>query len=211
MCLANADVDRFVFEGPYHLEIGSRLIPEARWFGWRPKRARRYLARSAPCSMARSLRSSTRRTNAASMNTVGKLPFEVWRQARVDGVIRNLSRWDRSDGPPHRGSGSCTDRGDRRAIQRAGLRLWGARSVGRRRPNSSSGPKGLRYERTRDWRTHVDHDRAAACRALRASRRSSTGVAAMPCTTIDIRIVITATAHTWLARGKVSSFTAWAR
>lgn len=82
-------VDYIDFEGRTWLEWGYRLIPECRGHGYATEASRVLLAK-AHQTYAGELLAIIAPENRASQNVCRKLGFTFWKQAPVDGDIRNL-------------------------------------------------------------------------------------------------------------------------
>ena len=82
-------VDYIDLEGRIWLEWGYRLIPERRGIGYATEASQALLAR-AQQSYRGELLAIIASENLASQNVAGKLGFRFWRQAPVDGDLRNL-------------------------------------------------------------------------------------------------------------------------
>jgi RimJ/RimL family protein N-acetyltransferase len=93
-----AGVDWFDLGGTREFEFGYRLVPEARGVGYATEAglALLDLARSVFDGMIYALIDEQ---NAASISTITKLGFTYWKQDLIDGVLRNLYRWDRNSTP----------------------------------------------------------------------------------------------------------------
>jgi RimJ/RimL family protein N-acetyltransferase len=83
-------VDRIGFEGRAWLEWGYRLVPECRGLGYATE-ASRALLDQARQTYAGELLAIIAPENLASQNVARKLGFTFWKQATVDGDLRNLS------------------------------------------------------------------------------------------------------------------------
>lgn len=84
-----AGVDWFAFEGARRLELGYRLVPSARGKGYATEAGGALLALAAETYRGE-LYAIIHPSNGASINTAGKLGFTFWKQASVDGQVRNL-------------------------------------------------------------------------------------------------------------------------
>jgi RimJ/RimL family protein N-acetyltransferase len=82
-------VDYIDFEGTTWLEWGYRLVPECRGLGYATEASKALLAR-AHQSYEGELLAIIAPENRASQNVCRKLGFTFWKQAPVDGVVRNL-------------------------------------------------------------------------------------------------------------------------
>ena len=82
-------VDYLDFEGKTWLEWGYRLVPECRGLGYATEASRALLGK-AHQTYAGELLAIIAPENLASQNVCHKLGFTFWRQAPVDGDIRNL-------------------------------------------------------------------------------------------------------------------------
>lgn len=82
-------VDYIDFEGKTWLEWGYRLVPERRGLGYATEASRALLAK-AHQTYAGELLAIIAPENLASQNVCRKLGFTFWKQAPVDGDIRNL-------------------------------------------------------------------------------------------------------------------------
>jgi RimJ/RimL family protein N-acetyltransferase len=82
-------VDYIDFEGRAWLEWGYRLVPECRGLGYATEASRALLAR-AHQTYTGELLAIIAPENLASQNVCRKLGFTFWKQAPVDGDIRNL-------------------------------------------------------------------------------------------------------------------------
>ncbi len=82
-------VDYIDVEGRTWLEWGYRLIPERRGLGYATEASRALLAR-AHQTYRGELLAIIAPDNLASQNVAGKLGFTFWKQAPVDGDLRNL-------------------------------------------------------------------------------------------------------------------------
>jgi RimJ/RimL family protein N-acetyltransferase len=83
-------VDRIDFEGRTWLEWGYRLVPECRGLGYATE-ASRALLDQARQTYTGELLAIIAPENLASQNVARKLAFTFWKQAMVDGDLRNLS------------------------------------------------------------------------------------------------------------------------
>ncbi len=84
-------VDYFEFEGATRLEWGYRLVPECRERGYATEATRALLTRAAEY-FAGELLAIIHPSNARSKNVCRKVGFTAWRQAEVDGEVRDLYR-----------------------------------------------------------------------------------------------------------------------
>jgi RimJ/RimL family protein N-acetyltransferase len=82
-------VDHIAFEGRTWLEWGYRLIPERRGRGYATEASRALLA-GAQQTYRGELLAIIAPGNLASQNVAAKLGFAFWKQAPVDGDLRNL-------------------------------------------------------------------------------------------------------------------------
>lgn len=82
-------VDYIEFEGETRLEWGYRLVPECRGLGYATEAGRALLARARQ-SYSGELLAIIAPENLASQNVCRKLGFTFWKQAPVEGDIRNL-------------------------------------------------------------------------------------------------------------------------
>jgi RimJ/RimL family protein N-acetyltransferase len=82
-------VDYIDVEGRTWLEWGYRLVPECRGLGYATEASQALLAR-AHRSYAGELLAIIAPENLASQNVCRKLGFTFWKQAPVEGDIRNL-------------------------------------------------------------------------------------------------------------------------
>jgi RimJ/RimL family protein N-acetyltransferase len=82
-------VDYIDFEGRTWLEWGYRLVPDRRRLGYATEASQALLAR-AHQTYAGDLLAIIAPENRASQNVCRKLGFNFWKQAPVDGDIRNL-------------------------------------------------------------------------------------------------------------------------
>ena len=82
-------VDHIGFEGRTWLEWGYRLVPERRGLGYATEASRALLA-GAQQTYRGELLAIIAPENLASQNVSGKLGFRFWKQAPVDGDLRNL-------------------------------------------------------------------------------------------------------------------------
>jgi RimJ/RimL family protein N-acetyltransferase len=89
--LGYAGVDHIDVDGRGWLEFGYRLVPDARGRGYATEASRAVLATAAASYRGEILAIIDPR-NAASQNVARKLGFRYWRQATVDGDVRNLYR-----------------------------------------------------------------------------------------------------------------------
>jgi RimJ/RimL family protein N-acetyltransferase len=83
-------VDRIGMEGRTWLEWGYRLVPECRGLGYATE-ASRALLDQARQTYAGELLAIIAPENLASQNVARNLGFTFWKQAMVDGDLRNLS------------------------------------------------------------------------------------------------------------------------
>lgn len=83
-------VDRIDFGGRTWLEWGYRLVPECRGLGYATE-ASRALLDQARQTCTGELLAIIAPENLASQNVARKLGFTFWKQAMVDGDLRNLS------------------------------------------------------------------------------------------------------------------------
>jgi RimJ/RimL family protein N-acetyltransferase len=86
-----AGVDWFDFEGRRRLELGYRLVPEARGRGYATEAARAVLGIAAETYRGEIL-AMIDPTNRASQRVASKLGFTFWKQAVVMGFVDNLYR-----------------------------------------------------------------------------------------------------------------------
>ncbi len=86
-----AGVDWFDFEGKRRLELGYRLVPQARGKGYATEAGSAVLAVAAETCRGE-LFTIIHPTNVASANTAERLGFAFWKLAPVDGQLRNISR-----------------------------------------------------------------------------------------------------------------------
>lgn len=86
-----AGVDWFRFEGRRRLELGYRLVPEARRLGYATEASRALLTVAAQTYRGEIL-AIIDPTNRSSQNAARKLGFTFWKQAVVDGCPANLYR-----------------------------------------------------------------------------------------------------------------------
>lgn len=86
-----AGVDRFDFEGRRRLELGYRLVPEARRLGYATEASRAVLTKAAQTYRGEIL-GIIDPSNHPSQNVARKLGFTFWKQAVVDGYLANLYR-----------------------------------------------------------------------------------------------------------------------
>lgn len=82
-------VDYIDFEGKTWLEWGYRLVPECRGLGYATEASQALLAK-AHQTYAGELLAIIAPENLASQSVCQKLGFTFWKQAPVDGDIRNL-------------------------------------------------------------------------------------------------------------------------
>jgi RimJ/RimL family protein N-acetyltransferase len=82
-------VDYIDFEGKTRLEWGYRLVPECRGLGYATEASQALLAK-ARRTYAGELMAIIDPENLASQNVCRKLGFTFWKQAPVEGDIRNL-------------------------------------------------------------------------------------------------------------------------
>jgi RimJ/RimL family protein N-acetyltransferase len=82
-------VDYIDFEGKTRLEWGYRLAPECRGLGYATEASEALLAKAYQ-AYAGELLAIIAPENLASQNVSQKLGFTFWKQAPVDGDIRNL-------------------------------------------------------------------------------------------------------------------------
>jgi RimJ/RimL family protein N-acetyltransferase len=82
-------VDYIDFEGKSWLEWGYRLVPECRGLGYATEASRALLA-TAHRTYAGELLAIIAPENLASQNVCRKMGFAFWKQAAVEGDIRNL-------------------------------------------------------------------------------------------------------------------------
>jgi RimJ/RimL family protein N-acetyltransferase len=82
-------VDHIDVGGRTWLEWGYRLVPERRGLGYATEAAQALLAK-AHQTYAGELLAIIAPDNLASQNVCGKLGFTFWKQAPVDGAVRNL-------------------------------------------------------------------------------------------------------------------------
>ena len=82
-------VDYIDFEGKTWLEWGYRLVPECRGLGYATEASQALLAK-AHQTYAGELLAIIAPGNLASQNVCRKLGFTFWKQAPVEGDIRNL-------------------------------------------------------------------------------------------------------------------------
>jgi RimJ/RimL family protein N-acetyltransferase len=81
----------FEFDGTLRLEFGYRLVPRARGHGYATEASRALLAVAA-ASFRGELLAMIDRQNMASKGVIGKLGFEFWKLADVDGYRVELYR-----------------------------------------------------------------------------------------------------------------------
>lgn len=81
----------FDFEGERRLEYGYRLVPDARGRGYATE-AGTALLQLAEHDFRGELLAMIDPTNAASKSVIGKLGFEFWKQAEIDGYVDDLYR-----------------------------------------------------------------------------------------------------------------------
>nr|WP_281352331.1 GNAT family N-acetyltransferase [Phytoactinopolyspora alkaliphila] len=93
-------VDYIDFEGKTWLEWGYRLVPECRGLGYATEASEALLAK-AHQTYAGELLAIIAPENLASQNVCHKLGFTFWKQAPVQGDIRNLYTF-LSENPPYR-------------------------------------------------------------------------------------------------------------
>jgi RimJ/RimL family protein N-acetyltransferase len=86
-----AGVDRFELEGDQRLELGYRLVPEARGKGYATEAGRAILALAGEVFSGEILAMIDPR-NTASQNVARKLGFTFWKQAIVEGFLDDLYR-----------------------------------------------------------------------------------------------------------------------
>jgi RimJ/RimL family protein N-acetyltransferase len=84
-------VDYIDFEGRTWLEWGYRLVPERRGLGYATEAGQALLAKARQ-TYAGELLAIIAPENLASQNVCRKLGFTFWKQAPVDGDVRNLYR-----------------------------------------------------------------------------------------------------------------------
>jgi len=84
-------VDYIDFEGRSWLEWGWRLVPESRGRGYATEASRALLAK-AQQTYKGELLAIIDQENLASQSVCRKLGFAFWKQAPVDGELRNLYR-----------------------------------------------------------------------------------------------------------------------
>ena len=84
-----AGVDHIDIEGKTWLEWGYRLVRESRGRGYATEASRALLSKARQ-TYAGELLAIIAPENLASQNVCRKLGFTYWKQARVDGVVRNL-------------------------------------------------------------------------------------------------------------------------
>jgi RimJ/RimL family protein N-acetyltransferase len=82
-------VDYFSFEGEPRLEWGYRLVPEHRGLGYATEASQALLG-TAGETFSGELLAMIDRANQPSQNVCRKLGFAFWKQASVDGDVRNL-------------------------------------------------------------------------------------------------------------------------
>ena len=82
-------VDYIDFEGKTWLEWGYRLVPETRGRGYATEASRALLCKARQ-TYAGELLAIIAPENLASQNVCRKLGFTFWKQAPVDGDLRNL-------------------------------------------------------------------------------------------------------------------------
>jgi|SRR5215469_1482096 len=82
-------VDYIDFEGKAWLEWGYRLVPDRRGLGYATEASQALLA-TAHQTYAGDLLAIIAPENLASQNVAAKLGFTFWKQAPVDGDLRNL-------------------------------------------------------------------------------------------------------------------------
>jgi RimJ/RimL family protein N-acetyltransferase len=86
-----AGVDRVDLDGDEWLEFGWRLVPDARGRGYATAAGRTVLA-AATASFRGEILAIIDPTNRPSQAVARKLGFRYWRQAPVDGSVRDLYR-----------------------------------------------------------------------------------------------------------------------
>src|SRR5215471_8326605 len=101
-------VDYIDFENRTWLEWGYRLVPECRGLGYATEASQALLAR-AHQTYAGELLAIIAPENLASQNVCRKIGFTFWKQASVEGDIRNLYTL---------ATGGISDKGSRRPQQR---------------------------------------------------------------------------------------------
>jgi RimJ/RimL family protein N-acetyltransferase len=94
-------VDWFFLEGRRHLEYGYRLVPNSRGKGYATEASAALLTKAAR-SFHGEVLAIIAPANRPSQNVIRKLAFDFWKQAPVDGRLRDLYR--RRIDPPFRGS-----------------------------------------------------------------------------------------------------------
>ncbi len=87
-----AGVDWFDFEGDRWLELGYRLVPGARGQGYGTEAGRAVLAAAVESPFVGEIIAIIDPSNEASKGVARKLGFERWKEALVDGCIRDLFR-----------------------------------------------------------------------------------------------------------------------
>lgn len=91
LILGYVGVDWFDFEGRPRLELGYRLVPEARGMGYATEAGRAVLDLAADTFSDEILAMIDPR-NDASRNVARKLGFTFWKQATIDGYVDDLYR-----------------------------------------------------------------------------------------------------------------------
>lgn len=94
-------VDWFSLEGRRQLEYGYRLVPNSRGKGYATEASAALLTKAAR-SFHGEVLAIIDPANRPSQNVIRKLAFDFWKQAPVDGCLRDLYR--RRIDPPFRGS-----------------------------------------------------------------------------------------------------------
>lgn len=92
LVIGYAGVDWFDFESERWLELGYRLVPGARGKGYGTEASRAILAAAAASPFEGVILAIIDPVNEASHGVARKLGFEFWKQAVVDGCVRDLYR-----------------------------------------------------------------------------------------------------------------------
>ena len=93
-------VDYIEVEGKTWLEWGYRLVPECRGLGYATEASQALLAKAHE-TYAGELLAIIAPENLASRSVCNKLGFKFWKQATVDGDIRDLYTLSVGDSVPH--------------------------------------------------------------------------------------------------------------
>jgi len=93
-----AGVDWFELDGERELEFGYRLVPDARGAGYATE-AGLALLEVARDEFDGTIYALIHEVNTASISTIGKLGFEYWKHAPIDGELRNFYRWQSGTSP----------------------------------------------------------------------------------------------------------------